>query len=61
MSEPDIDQETVDSIVDVAESKCFDWAQSSGTDIADTMAAVAARLAVQAVTIKHEMMVENMS
>lgn len=53
---PEVNQETVDAIVDIATSKCFDWAQGS---IAETMAAVAADLTIKAVDIKHEVIQED--
>lgn len=54
---PQPNPETVSSIVDIATSKCFDWAQSDGTGaIAETMAAVAAALTENAVALKHELM-----
>lgn len=52
------DPNVVDSIVDICVGKCFDWAQGS---IAETMAAVAARLPEKAVGIKHEIMLEDLA
>lgn len=49
------DPETVDTIVDLTTSKCFDWAQGA---IPETMAEVAARLAVNAVALQYEVATE---
>ena len=50
------DPETVQEIVRITTGKCFDWAQGA---IAETMAAVAAELAVTAVSVKHEIATEE--
>lgn len=48
---PEPNQETVQQIVGLATSKCFDWAQGA---IPETMAAVAAQLAKSAVVTQRE-------
>lgn len=47
---------TVEYIVEITTSKCFDWAQGC---IAETMAAVAAKLAEDAVVISREIAMED--
>jgi hypothetical protein len=57
MDKPKANPDTVDEIVNLCVQRCFDWAQGS---IAETMAAVAAKLPEKAVDIKHEIMEEDL-
>lgn len=50
------EQGTVDEIVQITTGKCFDWAQGC---IAETMAAVAARLTEDAVVCSREIALED--
>lgn len=54
---PQADPITVETIVGLTASKCFDWGQGR---VAETMAAVAAQLARDAVVLKHELLVDEL-